>query len=799
MKNVFIAAVLAASVALGQYLEKTIWLPDSFRAVGTPSNVLYNSGSNTIYVGDRSSGGIVVLDGITLRKAAQVFLPGAPSVMLYAPEVNKVYCLTRSDSVYVIDGAGHGVLTRVPVGQYPKDLCYNSVSRRIYCASYSGQSVTAIDANADTVVATVTLPVRPEKMCCNWVGNKVYSAERSEGRVYVIDGAGDSILTDLYVSEVPGQMLYNPLSNRVYCPDEAFDDVGIIDAGADTLIRWITMGASHMGLCMNPPDNELYVTDGSLDRLFVICGTGDSLKSRTDIGAGPRSPVYDSATKRVYVVCQDSDSLVAIDAAGDTVVDRVKVGDSPAGLCIDTRQRRAFVAHWGSRDVQVVDVPVDTVIADIDFWFGPTALAYCSEQDKVYCTGTSERSALVIDASSNRVITDLHLGPHAGTLLCPAGVSKVYCGRSRYEGTALWAIDPVEDTVLAEIPVGLGPHALAFRPGGPGNAKVYCANDGSESVTVIDAATDSAVATVDVGGNNPFAVVYGQDLDAVFVQCEYPVWLSKIDCSVDTVVSEHVISGDAYAPLVYVEGRRLVCVAASEDLWVLDAVDLSQVRVYRLGDEATSLAYCRREHKVYYACWSGSLYAINMTSGQVVSVPAALYEKELLYDSLSNRLYCISESEGTAQVLDCATDSVLCVLQLGEGPVAAAWSPFWRRVYVANGDGSSISVIRDSSVVGIGEGVQQTRGARVTQTVVRGVLNLAEDGTRSEFGANSVMSLVDITGRKVMDLKPGENEVRHLAPGVYFVTPSLPPSPPEGERRKERGLRSAVRKVIINP
>ena len=30
-------------------------------------------------------------------------------------------------------------------------------------------------------------------------------------------------------------------------------------------------------------------------------------------------------------------------------------------------------------------------------------------------------------------------------------------------------------------------------------------------------------------------------------------------------------------------------------------------------------------------------------------------------------------------------------------------------------------------------------------------------------------SLLDISGRKVLDLRPGKNDVRALAPGVYFA------------------------------
>jgi hypothetical protein len=48
-------------------------------------------------------------------------------------------------------------------------------------------------------------------------------------------------------------------------------------------------------------------------------------------------------------------------------------------------------------------------------------------------------------------------------------------------------------------------------------------------------------------------------------------------------------------------------------------------------------------------------------------------------------------------------------------------------------------------------------------------------------------SLLDITGRRVMSLQSGPNDIRHLAPGVYFVRPAV-----SGER-----LAAGVRKVVI--
>jgi phosphoribosylformylglycinamidine (FGAM) synthase PurS component len=71
-------------------------------------------------------------------------------------------------------------------------------------------------------------------------------------------------------------------------------------------------------------------------------------------------------------------------------------------------------------------------------------------------------------------------------------------------------------------------------------------------------------------------------------------------------------------------------------------------------------------------------------------------------------------------------------------------------------------------------------GSRPTATVVRGVLFLPV----SPFAVRT--SLFDMTGRQVMALRPGPNDVRALAPGVYFV-------------RAAGGERSAmkVRKVVL--
>jgi hypothetical protein len=69
-------------------------------------------------------------------------------------------------------------------------------------------------------------------------------------------------------------------------------------------------------------------------------------------------------------------------------------------------------------------------------------------------------------------------------------------------------------------------------------------------------------------------------------------------------------------------------------------------------------------------------------------------------------------------------------------------------------------------------------------TVILGVLFLSEASSHKPQAA----SLLDISGQKVQDLHPGANDVRALAPGVYFVREE-----PQASSRKPQ----PVRKVVV--
>ena len=85
-------------------------------------------------------------------------------------------------------------------------------------------------------------------------------------------------------------------------------------------------------------------------------------------------------------------------------------------------------------------------------------------------------------------------------------------------------------------------------------------------------------------------------------------------------------------------------------------------------------------------------------------------------------------------------------------------------------------------------GIEQEENIEVRRaiggaTIVRGVLFLPEAASHKPQAA----ILLDISGRKVLDLHPGANDVRALAPGVYFVREA---------QAQAQAQAQAVRKVV---
>jgi len=223
---------------------------------------------------------------------------------------------------------------------------------------------------------------------------------------------------------------------------------------------------------------------------------------------------------------------------------------------------------------------------------------------------------------------------------------------------------------------------------------------------------------------------------------------------------------------------------------VIDGSADSVIATVIAGNCPCAVCYNPISNRVYCANMSSSnVTVIDGASNDVITTMAVGARPQVLCcDTSYNYIYCANHSDNTVTVLDGASNVRDTTLGVGVNPGALVSVPATGRVYVANYRSSSISVLRDTNHSGVEERYANWRRGGVA-AIIRGVLFLDGLGTRSELPGNSVMSraaLLDINGRKVMELHSGANDVSRLSPGVYFV-----------REAQAQAQAQTVRKVIV--
>jgi YVTN family beta-propeller protein len=240
-----------------------------------------------------------------------------------------------------------------------------------------------------------------------------------------------------------------------------------------------------------------------------------------------------------------------------------------------------------------------------------------------------------------------------------------------------------------------------------------------------------------------------------------------------------VPAGDLPSALCYnSQNNKVYCANAwSSNVTVIDGATNVVVATVPTDSGPYALCYNSIDNKVYCAnVLADNLTVIGGSTDSVVAtVPVGDYPMELLHNPGNNKIYCSNYVDDSVAVVAGASDTVILSIGVGSGqwygPYSLTLNPAQNRVYVANEYGSCISVIRDSAAA-----VEEARqplldSPHASATVVSGALLQVGSRQHSAYRAG----LLDAAGRKVMELRSGPNDVRALAPGVYFVSsgPSL--------------------------
>jgi YVTN family beta-propeller protein len=256
----------------------------------------------------------------------------------------------------------------------------------------------------------------------------------------------------------------------------------------------IDLGGDPEYLTVAPDGETLYVTNSVLMALQVLDTESGAIRAEIPVGVQPQRVTVSPDGARAYVANLASSSVSVIDTATDTVVSTIPTGEStsPYEVAVSPDSDTLYITT--AFDVLVVDADAGTV-ETIDFPSGSltNAIAMSPDGATVY-VASNDRAISVVDAATRTITATVDLPPNSFPEDVDVGAdgSRLYVTLSG--ATSVAVIDTASGTVAAMVELNGDPHNAALSPDG---GRLYVAY-GSDTVAVIDTATDAVVETITV-------------------------------------------------------------------------------------------------------------------------------------------------------------------------------------------------------------------------------------------------------------------------------------------------------------
>jgi len=775
-----IALGIGVSVGLGQPAPDTILLPDSLGPLRPPYHLAFGGSSWNIYVASESSD-IIVVDGNTFQRIKRINTGTPVGDALLVNEHNKLYCsYPMQGCIGVIDCATNSIIRTIAVGTRPTLLCYSTGNDRLYCGDSVNRTVIVIDCATDTVRKVISTGYSPTAMLYDPTSDKVYAATREA--VLAISCVTDSIVVDLDRIKSSGQLCLNKRRQKLYVPGRVVPEtIYVVSTPSDSVTAVIpTSWSGQMLLACNEATDRLYCTCCGSHFVDEYDCLGDTYTSYGYFpGYDGRAIACDTVHNRLLF--RSVYDLLVVDCATFDVVVDFGAPDYDANsdlLAWDPARYRAMCAGWVGSEGWGASTVYDCK-GDTPYYKGTVPLCgwahtMCHNPvtSKLYCSlGTG--ASVVIDEQTNRQVG---LARGVGGTMVHSQTSNKFYFRA---GGGLGVMDGAGDSLLQYIAIG-DARWDPFPCWCPVGNKVYCfASKGARwFIAVVDCNTDSVVREMDMYGLGRWF----EYLDNGLMLCNSSKSLWLIDARTDSILVDSSLAAGAVYAVAHTGDGKKVYLARYGRLEARNSATLSLLASIEWpGRTGGILAISDTTRKL---CWLGSdsMLAIDVSIDTVAARIAApvLYDDACL-DRTGRYLFISSRLDSCLIVYDTRSDSLLAVYpQLPFPPLRIMSNPDQDCIYLACQD---LVLAYPDAPPGVVEMPNaDVRATESDPTVIRGVLLLPEAPTHKPQAA----TLMDISGRRVMDLRTGANSVHALTPGVYFV-----------REAQAQAQAQAVRKIVI--
>ncbi len=302
----------------------------------------------------------------------------------------------------------------------------------------------------------------------------------------------------------------------------------------------------HIGTLGSPQEmvtasnGDIYVADSGSNAVSVVNpATMTNVGNITSIGAPNAFDIaYDSKTNDVYVPSgyDNYNNISVISTSTNSIVGNVSgIGYDPQFMAMSNTGKFLYISNsfdWGNTQgsVSVMNSSSYVVVKNILVGHNPLGITVAPD-GYIYVVNSNSNTVSVIDNTTLQVVQTIS----GNGLNSPQDVAvtdnEIFV--TNWNGNTVSVFSYPSGTPTTTISVQSNPYVLAVSP--TNSSEVYASNYGSNTVSVIDAATNSLV--MDIGSincNNPEGIAFTPNGQYAYIACYSSNEVSVINAVTNT-------------------------------------------------------------------------------------------------------------------------------------------------------------------------------------------------------------------------------------------------------------------------
>ncbi|MGB3480532.1 MAG: T9SS type A sorting domain-containing protein [bacterium] len=787
---------------------QTVWLPDSAGGVVAPSELVYNSNMDRMYIisGGRYAPNIAVCEAQSGNLLAVIHLDWRIASIACSETSNKLYCANGDGTIVgVIDCLTNQMINTVSLPSSSDALVWSTAEDEIYCTQEGNYSVQIIDCADDSLIDSVSIGGYPRVLNYNPISNKIY-CYASSGILAIIDASNHNLIRQIAVDPGSYHFTLNKFNNRIYCINQSDDNVAIIDGIGDTLICSWQLGQFPLCADYNSVMNRVYIGHLSSENIYIFDGNTNQHIETLYFNAPVLAMAYDSTDNQLFVVTEPYQTedffadMIVLDGTTNAIIDTMETGILPWNSMMWEREyNQVWVANEGFDNLP--GYTIDGYAAEslehrfkTAVGFTPYSAILNPATEKYYCVGRSDNFVVVFNTNTPDSCALKEMGECAWDILLNPLENKVYCANNT--GRDVTVIDGATDSIITRVRIPGDALALAFNST---DNKIYASSGlypESGYITVIDGHTNVALNTISVP-LSPYSMVWNSSDNKLYISSYSDNTITILDAHADTILTS-LVAPSPWSLEYNTISDKIYCSLVSSVI-IIDGISNEVITTLFTGPRTFTFTYNSINNKVYCATGDRITVIDGATDSIINTIYISGFKYSLLFNPVTNTVFCAYVYPSSPPrpdgiiVIDGATDVVLANFPIAGSHVwamgifggicsprkALLLDSLHNTVYLSHYFSSRISVIDGET------GIHEQSITTPLTVSLKIFPNPAVDIINIEMSLpylhNTQMTIFDVAGRMIesFDL-PGKNFHRiawdgtdehgdKLPGGVYFL------------------------------